>query len=349
MVPVACGLLSKDFVKDLKDDGTYSPLTFSREYESKWGGGNIDSFFSGIEFDKNRTIQKPLWEGLYRPERGTKIIFSYDVGRLDDNSSLLVIQLTPSPIKGNGTYTKKVVNIYSLEKMHFKDQAFLIKKLYFQFKANKIVLDANGLGVGLLDFLTIKTENEKNGEVLPPFGVDRESDKKGNYKKFYNINGGINDAIYFVKASGGSNSEMHNLCSAQISSGKVQFLIDEQVAEDKMKRTEAWKTYSTEKKIEMLRPYKLTRVLREEMLNLKKAGEGGNTTLKQISQGVKKDKFSALEYGIWYARQLELKNKNNGNITKDMSFCTASKSTFNRDNSSVRDRMGGGERRWSRG
>ena len=112
MVPVACGLLSKDFVKDLKDDGTYSPLTFAREYESKWGGGNVDSFFSGIEFDKNRVIQKPLWEALYRPEKGTKIILSYDVGRLDDNSSLLVIQLTPSPIKGNGTYTKKIVNIY---------------------------------------------------------------------------------------------------------------------------------------------------------------------------------------------------------------------------------------------
>ena len=55
---------------------------------------------------------------------------------------------------------------------------FLIKKLFFQFKANKIVLDANGLGVGLLDFLTIKTENEKTGEVLPIFGVDKESDKK---------------------------------------------------------------------------------------------------------------------------------------------------------------------------
>lgn len=347
-VPVACGLLSKDFVKDLKDDGTYSPLTFAREYESKWGGGNVDSFFSGIEFDKNRIIQKPLWEALYRPERGTKIILSYDVGRLDDNSSLLVIQLTPSPVKGNGTYTKKIVNIYSLEKMHFKDQAFLIKKLFFQFKANKIVLDANGLGVGLLDFLTIKTENEKTGEVLPIFGVDKESDKKGNYKKFYNVPNGINDAIYFVKANGGSNSEMHNLCSAQISSGKVHFLIDEQLAEDKLKRTEAWKTYSLEKRVELLRPYKLTKVLREEMLNLKKTGEGGNMGLKQISSGVKKDKFSALEYGIWYARQLELKNKNNGNITKDMSFCTVGKSVFDRNNSSIRDRFSGGERRWSR-
>ena len=57
MVPVACGLLSKDFVKDLKDDGTYSPLTFAREYESKWGGDSAESFFSGIEFDKNRIFK----------------------------------------------------------------------------------------------------------------------------------------------------------------------------------------------------------------------------------------------------------------------------------------------------
>ena len=106
---------------------------------------------------------------------------------------------------------------------------------------------------------------------------------------------------------------------------------------------------SPEKRAEYLRPFTCTTILRDQMMNLIEENEGLNIILKQDSKKIRKDKFSALEYGIWYARQLELKNKNNGNITKDMSFCTAGKSIYDRNNSSVRDRFSGEERRWSRG
>ena len=44
------------------------------------------------------------------------------------------------------------------------------------------------------------------------------------------------------------------------------------------------------------------RVLREEMLNLREENEGVNIILKQANKSVPKDKFSALEYGLYYIK-----------------------------------------------
>ncbi len=308
-VPVICGLLDKNFVKDLKDDGTYSEEVFGREYESKWGGGNLSSYFSPSEFDKSRVISKPLWEAPYKVEKGSKFIIGYDVGRVSDDSSVVIMQLVPTSIKGNLTYTKKIVNLYGFEKMHFSEQALEIKKLFLRFQASKLIIDANGIGIGLVDFLTMPTEDPRTGETLPPFGVDKESDPKNDYSKFYKTKHGIDGAIYLIKAGGGSNGEMHTLCSAQIASDKVQFLIDETVAMERMKRSVTWNSYTQEKKIEMIRPYKMTKILKDEMMNLRKKNPDGIVALQKIAAGIKKDKFSAFEYALYYARRLELKSK----------------------------------------
>ena len=41
------------------------------------------------------------------------------------------------------------------------------------------------------------------------------------------------------------------------------------------------------------------------MLNLVEENEGTNIILKQSNRGIKKDKFSAFEYGMYYIKQEE--------------------------------------------
>jgi hypothetical protein len=60
---------------------------------------------------------------------------------------------------------------------------------------------------------------------------------------------------------------------------------------------------------EYLVPFKLTSILREEMLNLREENEGVNIILKQASKMIKKDKFSALCYGLYYIKQEEESKK----------------------------------------
>jgi hypothetical protein len=45
------------------------------------------------------------------------------------------------------------------------------------------------------------------------------------------------------------------------------------------------------------------------MLNLREENEGINIILKQANKKVKKDKFSSLEYGLYYIKQEEENKK----------------------------------------
>ena len=45
------------------------------------------------------------------------------------------------------------------------------------------------------------------------------------------------------------------------------------------------------------------------MLNFVEENEGVNIILKQSSRGIKKDKFSAFEYGLYYIKQEEDRRK----------------------------------------
>ena len=64
-----------------------------------------------------------------------------------------------------------------------------------------------------------------------------------------------------------------------------------------------------DKRAEYLKPFTLTTILREQMLNLVEENEGVNIILKQSSKNIKKDKFSAFEYGLYYIKQEEDKKK----------------------------------------
>jgi len=54
----------------------------------------------------------------------------------------------------------------------------------------------------------------------------------------------------------------------------------------------------------------LTSILRDEMMNLREEAEGINIILKQANRSIKKDKFSAMEYGLYYIK-IEDDNKKN--------------------------------------
>ena len=60
-----------------------------------------------------------------------------------------------------------------------------------------------------------------------------------------------------------------------------------------------------EERAEYLKPFTLTSILKEEMMNLREENEGVNIILKQANRGVKKVKFSAIEYGLYYIKEEE--------------------------------------------
>lgn len=302
-VPVMMKLLDKTFLQDLKRDGTFNEASFDREYESKWSGTVEDAFFNGEVFDRNRVLQKPEYEYSGRSSASSYYVISVDVGRKGCDSVACVFKVTPQSMGGA---FKSLVNIYTYSDEHFGDQALKLKKLYYKYKARRLILDANGLGIGLVDFMVKSQIDPDTGDTYPDFGV--YNDDEAYYKK-YKTNLTEQDAMYLIKANAPINTEAHANAQAQMNSGKVKFLIDERIAKQKLLGTKIGQNMKPEERADYLYPFTLTSILKEEMLNLREENEGVNIILKQANRGVKKDKFSAFEYGLYYIKQEEDKKK----------------------------------------
>lgn len=298
-IPVLVKLLDKNFVKDLKMDGTFNESSFAREYESKWSGTVEDAFFNSESFDRNRILKQPEKEASGRIGKGGFYVLSMDVGRKGCDSVVCVFKVTPQP---QGVSLKQLVNIFTLSDEHFEDQCIKVKKLFYKFKAKRLVIDGNGLGIGLLDYLVKPQIDPDTNELFPDFGVYNDED--GYYKKYRTQNCEQN-ALYVIKANAPINTEAHANAQTQLSSGKVKMLIDERVAKTKLLGTKVGQNMTPEERAEYLKPFTLTSILKEEMMNLREETEGVNIILKQANRGIRKDKFSAFEYGLYYIKHEE--------------------------------------------
>lgn len=320
-VPVMEKLLRKSFIEELKLDGTYNDSSFAREYESEWSGDAENAFFSAEKFDKHRVLLQPEYEYSGRSSKNAYYVLGVDVGRLNCTTEVCVFKVTPQV---QGASLKTLVNIYTYDAEDFEVQSINIKKLFYRYKCRIAAIDANGLGAGLIDFMTKAQIDPETGEELPPFGVEggTADDAVEPYKKIKGP-GVENDAIFLIKANAPINTEAHAYVQTQLASGKIKFLIDEGQAKVKLMSTKVGQQMDNDKRAEYLKPFTLTTILREQMLNLVEENEGVNIILKQASKGIKKDKFSAFEYGLYYIKLDEdRKKKRKKRNIADMMFYT---------------------------
>ena len=321
-IPVLVKLLDKNFIKDLKMDGTFNESSFEREYESKWSGSVEDAFFSSETFDRNRILKQPEKEASGRIGKGGYYILAVDVGRKGCDTVICVFKCTPQP---QGVSLKQLVNIHTINDEHFEDQCIKIKKLFYRYKAKRLVIDGNGLGIGLLDYLVKPQVDPDTNEIYPDFGVygGTQEDICNEYKKYRTANC-EQDALYVIKATAPINTEAHANAQTQLSSGKVKFLQDERIAKTKLLGTKVGQNMKPEERAEYLKPFTLTSILKEEMMNLREETEGVNIILKQANRGIRKDKFSAFEYGLYYIKHEEDNKKKKKKFNaKDWQFFTA--------------------------
>lgn len=302
-IPVLMKLLDANFIKDLKMDGTFNESSFDREYESKWSGTVEDAFFNAEIFDRNRILNQPEYEASGRNSKLASYVLAVDVGRKGCDSVICVFKVTP---QSQGGSIKSLVNLYTLSDEHFEDQTIKLKKLYYKYNADKIVIDGNGLGIGLIDYMVKTQIDPETNEIFPDFGVVNDDDLF--YKK-YKTSNTVLDAMYIIKANAPLNTEAHAIAKSQLASGKVKFLIDERVAKNKLLAKKKGQTMTPEQRAEELKPFTLTSILKEEMMNLREETEGVNIILKQANKSIRKDKFSAFEYGLYYLKLEEDKKK----------------------------------------
>lgn len=284
------GMLSLDYINDMKESESYSPLVFQREMESIWSGSSEDSLIDLDAFRKARVIKDAEEKAI--SDKNVEYVLAYDVARSEGNanaqSALVVIKITD---RGDGTYIKHVVNIYTFEGTHFLEQARFLKKKVNDFRARVLVVDANGLGQGLVDQLILEIDSN------PPYEVINDD----RYKKFRTSNS--IPMVYTIKSQSKENnaSDIHTVFMNWVGNNHVKFLESESQAKSRFR--------DDDKLVQKLRPYSMTDFLQDEIMNLEYKSSGSSIQVKQVSKSIQKDRFSALEYGLYWIYLEEKKNK----------------------------------------
>lgn len=299
-IPVMHGLLDKQFIQELKMSPTYQEETFAREYLSIWSGGSEESWFNFDKLQKYRKIKNPEKHAIFREGADQFYLLSVDVGRLNDQTVCCVFRVN---VVKNKYYTT-LVNLYVLgrqaDKKTFTQQAIEIKQIIKRFKPKEVVIDTNGLGIGLADEM-IRTQISDDGEELPPYGFFNNDDyKKIQPKDAINI-------LYSLKANGPLNSKIHGNAYSRLNGGTVRFLIKEQEAKNALMATKIGQKMTVKERIERLMPHEMTTKLFEEMANLrlKRTGATLDITLEHINSRYPDDKYSSFAYGLWRIKELE--------------------------------------------
>jgi len=312
-LPCMFGQLDIDFIEEKRESPTYSILDFMREYESIYTGSSSDSLISDEKLNKCRTLGVAEWENS--DETKVEYVLSYDVSRSTGKenalSALVVIKIIP---RGDGTYQKQIVNIFSMEGQHDTWQAKFLKEKVKEYKASILIIDANGIGSGVVDQLVLDL-NDGN----PPYKVINDTDNQ--WTKYETP-----DAIPMVYALKSQrketkNSDMINNIMKIFNKLDIELLKtpNEGIKELEKKNRKKFKNDSEEIAIAEI-PYVLTNNLCDEIMNLRYKQRGNDSEIEQISRSIPKDKFSALMYGLFWIYLKEKKNKehkyNNVDINK---------------------------------
>lgn len=297
-IPVLHGLIDAKYVRNLKLSPSYNEITFASEYMGTWMGGSDESWFNFEKISKYRKIKNPEWKQKFRGEPNTFYLISVDVGRLSDQTVACIWRVN---IRDNKYYST-LVNIYVLgrqaETKTFVQQAIDLKKLIEKYQPREVVIDCNGLGVGLADEM-IRNQIDNLGNTLPAYGFFNNDD----YKKIQPKDAA--PILYSIKANGPLNSKIHGNFYTRLNTGMIRFLITEQEARTALLSTQSGSSMSFEKRVKRLMPHELTTKLFEEMANLRLKRAGLDIVLEQINSRFPKDKYSAAAYGQWRIKELE--------------------------------------------
>lgn len=267
---------------------------------SIWTGSSENSLVQLKDLEKCRVLTKAETEAV---KGDHKYIISVDVARSERKrtatTAIAIFKIIP---RGNGTYIKHLINVHTYKgNMHFEEQSIYIKELVDKFQASMVVIDGNGLGRGLIDYLVKE-------DKYPSYSVVNDD---GTYEK-YKLPNSLPLIFNIMSNTKQTNaSDIHNNFMTVIANHDLKMLVSENIIKEKTKI----KDY--EKLGEILLPHVETSLFVDEVMNLTYEAQGNKTKVKRVSKQMEKDRYSAVSYGLYYIYILERKNQRRKKETFD--------------------------------
>lgn len=275
-----------------------SPVFFAQNYESKWVGATDGAIVNINKFLKLRTLKKHELKSDGKHE----YVMSIDVARSNsENNNKTSISILKIKRNDDGVISRvPLVNLINLPNgLTFTAQSIEIKRIRKIYDAKAVVVDANGLGTGLVDELLKEHIDPDTGESLGCW----DTMNTNHQPELENA-----EQILYVLNSQGINHDIIVNFIDMVESGKLQLLIKIDNNDYPVNDMDYFK--------DNILPYVHTDLLVEEVANLKlKQLSSGKYTIEQVTNRVGKDRYSSLAYGLWYIKHFEnYNNEKNDNF-----------------------------------
>lgn len=316
-LPIYEGLLDKTIVEDEMLETDFNETKFMMEYEALWYGNNDGAFFDYNSISKNRKIKYPMLPNktasllnlpsslrIAPKQNGEIRILSADIALMsskknnNDATAIFINQLMPTKA---GRYCSNIVYTESCEGLRTDDQALMLRKLFDEYECDYLVLDAQGIGLGVADCLMRDIVDLEDGEVYPAISCCNNSEMASRCTV-----PGAEKVIYSIKASANFNSDAAYLLREGFRSGRIRLLCTEYDAEEYLNEIKGYQSLSPAEKIKFQLPYINTTLLVDELTKLQHEESNGKVKVFEKS-GMRKDRYSSLLYNYYVALQLENK------------------------------------------
>ena len=315
-VSIKEGLLSRAQVEDEMSELDYNELVQQMEMECLWFGDTDGSLFKFDELTARRKIKKAYMPLNFYNDRISipkltateKRILSIDVALMqttkkkkNDASAIFIndlIQINDTSYQSNFVYGE------TFEGLKTDDLGIIVMRYFYKYNCTDIVLDTNGIGLGVYDFIIKDQYDQETGETYTALTCINDADMASRCKVR-----NANKVVWSVKATEKFNNEICVKLRNGILNGKINFLIPEQDCETVLK--DSYKGYtklSPTDQVKLKMPYTQTTLAVYELIKLDHEVKNGNIKVKEVS-GMRKDRYSSIAYSYWCACQLEYKLK----------------------------------------
>lgn len=315
-VSVREGLLSRSQLEDEMSEADYNELVQQMEMECLWFGDTDGSLFKFDELTARRRLRKAFPPLSFCNDKITipkltstgKRILSIDVALMqstkkkkNDASAIFIndlIQVNDTAYQSNFVYGE------TFEGLKTDELGMIVMKYFYEYQCTDLVLDTNGIGLGVYDFITKDQICQENGKRYQAMTCINDKDMAERCKVR-----DANKVVWSVKANANFNNEICVLLRNGIQNGKINFLIPEQDADSSLKETyKGYLKMSPTEQAKLKMSYIQTTFAVYELVKLDHEVKNGNIKVKEV-EGMRKDRYSSIAYSYWCACQLELKLK----------------------------------------
>ena len=327
------GLLSRAQIEDEMSEADFNEITWLMEMCTIFVGETDETFFNFGQIDGQRrlrdcfpTVKQILQSNAKVPDLmpNERRILSVDVALMASrrhNNDASALEINSAIPREDNQYISNYVYIDTKEGLTTDELGMEIMRHFNLYKCTDLVLDTNGIGVSLFDYITQSRYDPTTGLTYPAMTTIDTHDPMFERSKDPNAI----RVVWSIKANASFNNNIALSLRSAFSTHKINLLIDDHDAHKilNLENRRGYKKLTSEEQVDIRMPYVQTTLLINELVNLQFEINGTNIKLREKAN-MRKDRYSSMAYNNFVVGEIErefrLRKNRKFNVNEVMMF-----------------------------